>query len=180
MADGSTATASGPSMATRRRTRSIYGCAILAVPVVVFLFTQPDELGPGGSQVGIIGYLASLPIMGKLLFGTFLIGVPGILIWSFVKGSRAEFQMMCAAMVLIVFNVVFWTLFEQAGSSLTLFADRNTDRTCSGNWSISAPQTQFFNAFFIVLLAPVFSHPVERRLRSAASSRRSRSSSRSR
>ena len=35
--------------------------------------------------------------------------------------------MMLAAMVLIVFNVVFWTLFEQAGSSLTLFADRNTD-----------------------------------------------------
>jgi POT family proton-dependent oligopeptide transporter len=35
--------------------------------------------------------------------------------------------MMVAAMVLVVFNVVFWTLFEQAGSSLTLFADRNTD-----------------------------------------------------
>jgi POT family proton-dependent oligopeptide transporter len=34
--------------------------------------------------------------------------------------------MMLAAMVLIVFNVVFWTLFEQAGSSLTLFAERNT------------------------------------------------------
>jgi POT family proton-dependent oligopeptide transporter len=34
--------------------------------------------------------------------------------------------MMVAAMVLIVFNVVFWTLFEQAGSSLTLFAERNT------------------------------------------------------
>jgi proton-dependent oligopeptide transporter, POT family len=35
--------------------------------------------------------------------------------------------MMIAAMVLIIFNVVFWTLFEQAGSSLTLFAERNTD-----------------------------------------------------
>ncbi len=65
--------------------------------------------------------------MGKLLFGTFIIAVPGILIWSFVSGSRTEFQMMLAAMVLITFNVVFWTLFEQAGSSLTLFADRNTD-----------------------------------------------------
>jgi POT family proton-dependent oligopeptide transporter len=53
--------------------------------------------------------------------------------------------------------VVFWTLFEQAGSSLTLFADRNTDLTVFGNWSISAGQTQFFNAFFIVALAPVFS-----------------------
>jgi len=70
---------------------------------------------------------------------------------------RKEFQMMLAAMVLIVFNVVFWTLFEQAGSSLTLFADRNTDLHVTSGWSISAGQTQSFNAIFIVLLAPVFS-----------------------
>jgi len=64
---------------------------------------------------------------------------------------------MLAAMVLVVFNVVFWTLFEQAGSSLTLFADRNTDLSFFGLFSISAPQTQSFNAIFIVLLAPLFS-----------------------
>jgi len=135
----------------------IYGCAILAVPVVWFLFSNLmnyQEPEPGS---GIIGYIASLPIMGKLLFGTFLLGVPGILAWSYFKGSKVEFQMMCAAMVLIVFNVVFWTLFEQAGSSLTLFADRNTDLGVGGGWSISAGQTQFFNAFFIVVLAPLFS-----------------------
>jgi POT family proton-dependent oligopeptide transporter len=104
---------------------------------------------------GLIGYIVSLSLMGKLLFGTFLIGVPAILAWSFVKGSRTEFQMMLAAMVLIVFNVVFWTLFEQAGSSLTLFADRNTDLSVFGLFSISAGQTQFFNAAFIVILAPI-------------------------
>ena len=95
--------------------------------------------------------------MGKIMFGTFLISVPGILIWSFLKGTKAEFQMMIAAMVLITFNTVFWTLFEQAGSSLTLFADRNTDLSVFGLFSISAGQTQFFNAAFIVLLAPLFS-----------------------
>jgi POT family proton-dependent oligopeptide transporter len=65
--------------------------------------------------------------------------------------------MMLAAMVLITFNTVFWTLFEQAGSSLTLFADRNTDLSVFGLFSISAGQTQFFNALFIVMLAPLFS-----------------------
>jgi POT family proton-dependent oligopeptide transporter len=65
--------------------------------------------------------------------------------------------MMCAAMVLIVFNVVFWTLFEQAGSSLTLFADRNTDLRIIGNLSISAGQTQSINPIFIIILAPLFS-----------------------
>ena len=60
-------------------------------------------------------------------------------------------------MVLIVFNVFFWTLFEQAGSSLTLFADRNTDRSVFGLFSMSAPQTQNFNPISIVLFAPVMS-----------------------
>ena len=106
---------------------------------------------------GLIGYIMSLSLMGKLLFGTFLIGVPAILVWSWLKGSRQEFQMMVAAMVLIVFNVVFWTLFEQAGSSLTLFADRNTDRSVFGLFEISAPQTQNFNPIAIVILAPLMS-----------------------
>ena len=84
------------------------------------------EPAPGS---GFIGYIASLSLMGKLLFGTFLIGVPGDPDLVVRQGRpQAKFQMMCAAMVLIVFNVFFWTLFEQAGSSLTLFADRNTDR----------------------------------------------------
>src|SRR3982751_5969005 len=135
----------------------IYGGAALAVPVVWFLFTNLMNTAQPEPGSGIVGYVMTLPIMGKVLFGTFLIGVPGILAWAWAKGSRAEFQMMCAAMVLIVFNVVFWTLFEQAGSSLTLFADRNTDLRVAGEWSISAGQTQFFNAFFIVALAPLFS-----------------------
>jgi POT family proton-dependent oligopeptide transporter len=60
-------------------------------------------------------------------------------------------------MVMITFNVVFWTLFEQAGSSLTLFADRNTDLSIFGLFRINAGQTQFFNAAFIVLCAPLMS-----------------------
>jgi POT family proton-dependent oligopeptide transporter len=146
-----------PKDAPNNRDYVIYAGAILAIPVAWFLFSNLMHSGPTAEGTGIIGYVANLPIMGKIMFGTFLIAVPGILIWSFVKGTRAEFQMMIAAMVLITFNTVFWTLFEQAGSSLTLFADRNTDMSVFGLFSISAGQTQFFNAFFIVALAPLFS-----------------------
>ena len=135
----------------------IYAGAIIAIPVVWFLFTNLMESKAPAAGSGILGYLASLSIMGKLMFGTFLLGVPAILGWSYKFGSKVEFQMMVAAMILIVFNVVFWTLFEQAGSSLTLFADRNTELSVFGLFNISAGQTQFFNAFFIVALAPVFS-----------------------
>ncbi|QBM77122.1 MFS transporter [Sphingomonas sp. AAP5] len=139
------------------RTIPIFIGALVAVPVLYFLFVNLMNSVPPVPGSGFIGYLASLSLMGKLLFGTFLVAIPGILIWSFVIGDKREFQMMLAAMVLIIFNVVFWTLFEQAGSSLTLFADRNTDLRLFGDFAISAPQTQFFNAFFIVTLAPIMS-----------------------
>lgn len=138
------------------RAFGIYAAALLGVPIFYLLFVNLMNMTPPEPGSGIIGYIASLSLMGKLLFGTFIVAVPGILIWSFVKGSRQEFQMMLAAMVLIIFNVVFWTLFEQAGSSLTLFADRNTELSLLGI-PISAGQTQFFNAFFIVTLAPLMS-----------------------
>jgi POT family proton-dependent oligopeptide transporter len=135
----------------------IYIGALLAVPVFVYLFTNlmnASEAAPGS---GFLGYLETLPLMGKLLFGTFIVSVPAILLWSYAKGSKTEAQMMTAAMVLIIFNVFFWTLFEQAGSSLTLFADRNTDRSVFGLFTMSAPQTQNFNPISIVLFAPLMS-----------------------
>jgi POT family proton-dependent oligopeptide transporter len=135
----------------------IYAAALCVVPLFYLLYVNLMHAAPPAEGSGFIGYVASLPLMGKLLFGAFLLGVPAILIWSFVAGSRTEFQMMLAAMVLIVFNVVFWTLFEQAGSSLTLFADRNTNLSVFGWFTITAGQTQFFNAAFIVLLAPFMS-----------------------
>ena len=150
-----------PAQEGKNRDLLIYVCAILAVPVALFLFWNLMSAPKPEEGAGIVGYLMSLPLMGKLLFGTFLVAVPGILIWSAKVGTKVELQMMFAAMVLIVFNVVFWTLFEQAGSSLTLFADRNTNLypfpELFPKFRISAGQTQFFNALFIVLLAPVFS-----------------------
>ena len=57
---------------------------------------------------------------------------------------------------LIAFFVIFfWAAFEQAGSSLTLLADRNIDRHILG-WEMPASYFQSVNAGFVVLLAPVF------------------------
>jgi POT family proton-dependent oligopeptide transporter len=146
-----------PPEGVKDRSIAIYIGAVLAVPVAWFLFVNLMETPKQVPGSGIVGYLMSLSIMGKALFATFLASVIGIPLWAWKAGNKVEFQMMMAAIVLVVFNVVFWTLFEQAGSSLTLFADRNTDLTIVGNWSMSAGQTQFFNAFFIVVLAPLTS-----------------------
>ena len=139
------------------RTLLIYLAALAAIALPYLLFSNTLTAVAAAKGTGLAGYLLALPVLGKALFTTFLVAVPAILVWSYRVGSRIEFQMMVAAMVLIVFNVTFFTLFEQAGSSLTLFADRNTDLSIFGLFNISAGQTQFFNAFFIVVLAPVFS-----------------------
>lgn len=143
------------SAGQKDRAPGIYAAALIGVPLFYLLFTNLMNTPAPVPGAGIVGYVLALPLMGKLLFGTFLIAVPAILTWSWMNGSRVEFQMMLAAMILIVFNVVFWTMFEQAGSSLTLFADRNTDLSVFGLFSLSAGQTQFFNALFIVVFAPI-------------------------
>jgi len=130
---------------------------IAAIGVAFLLFRNTLAAPPSVPGQGIVGYVLGLTILGKALFFTFLAVVIGVPIWSARVGTKKEFEMMLAAIVLVIFNVAFWTLFEQAGSSLTLFADRNTNLSFFGLFSISAAQTQFFNAFFIVTLAPLFS-----------------------
>lgn len=143
----------------------IYLGAIIAVPLMWFLLHNTMNSSEAAATAvkegsGIVGYLISLPLLGKVLFALFFIATLGIPIWSYAVGTREEAQKMVAAVILVVFSVVFWTLFEQAGSSLTLFADRNTDRTISFlGWTYNMPaaQVQIFNALFIVIFAPVFS-----------------------
>ena len=137
------------------RAALIYAGALLAVPVLVFLFQNVLSSPPLAAGDGFLGGIMALPLLNKLLYVTFIVAVPGILLYAWFKGTKAEFQMMIAAMLLITFNIVFWTLFEQAGSSLTLFADRNTNRSVFGLFEMSAPQTQNFNPLTIVFFAPV-------------------------
>jgi proton-dependent oligopeptide transporter, POT family len=119
-----------PATAGPDRSRLIYLLSVGAVVIPWLLFSNTlDAPAPVEGQ-GIVGYLLALPVLGKALFLTFIIGLPAILVWSYRVGSKVEFQMMLAAMVLIVFNVTFWTLFEQAGSSLTPIATPTC--RCSG------------------------------------------------
>ncbi len=56
-------------------------------------------------------------------------------------------------MVLVICGAVFWSGFEQAGSSLNLFAERYTDRLFFG-FEIPAGWFQSINAMFILILSP--------------------------
>jgi proton-dependent oligopeptide transporter, POT family len=59
-------------------------------------------------------------------------------------------------LLLLMASSVFWSGFEQAGSSMTLFAERHTDRLL-GAFEIPAGWFQSVNAVFIIVFAPLFS-----------------------
>jgi proton-dependent oligopeptide transporter, POT family len=138
------------------RSLLIYALSIISVPIFWLIFRNVMNSPEAAAGSGVWGYLVATPFLGKVLFITFLAAVIGIPIWSWRVGTKAEFQMMLAAIILVVFNVTFWTLFEQAASSLTLYADSNTTLELFGIF-ISAPQTQNFNPITIVIFAPIMS-----------------------
>jgi len=144
----------------------IYILAILGVAVVWFMVQRNALVG---TVLGISTVLSVAAI-----------------IWIIIGVCKTwvQRQRMMLALVLIFGAVVFFTLFEQAGTSLNLFADRNVDLTItpvamqlfgitigtpaqiaaagitpSGFWidaTITAAQVQSFNAGFILIFAPIF------------------------
>jgi proton-dependent oligopeptide transporter, POT family len=71
--------------------------------------------------------------------------------------ERVERDRILVLLVLFVACALFWAGFEQAGSSLNLFAERYTDRVIdSFNFEIPAGWFQSLNPIFILLFAPVF------------------------
>jgi POT family proton-dependent oligopeptide transporter len=69
--------------------------------------------------------------------------------------NAVERKRVSAVFVFFIFSAVFWSGFEQAGSSLNLVADRLTDRTL-GAWVMPASWLQSVNALMIIILAPIF------------------------
>ncbi|NTS39452.1 peptide MFS transporter [Flavisolibacter sp. BT320] len=76
------------------------------------------------TQFSYLSYL----LLGAVLFIAFIL-------FSDKSLSGPEKQRISVIFIVAFFVVFFWSAFEQAGASLTLFADRQTDRTV--NWNIS-------------------------------------------
>ncbi len=68
--------------------------------------------------------------------------------------TRKEKQHIAVIFIIAAFVIFFWAAYEQAGVSLTYFADQQTDRHIFG-WEMPTSYFQSFPAIFVVLLAPV-------------------------
>ncbi len=78
-------------------------------------------------------------------------GVLSILVIQMIGKTDHARDRIVSAMFLIFVSIIFWALFEQAGSSLNLFTDRHVDRG-----GVPASVFQSINAIYIILLAPIF------------------------
>lgn len=71
-----------------------------------------------------------------------------------------EKQRLAVIFIMVFFTIFFWSAFEQAGSSLTLFADRETNRMINilgWSWEMPASYFQSINPLLIFIFAPFFS-----------------------
>ena len=91
--------------------------------------------------------------------GLFIVSLAGAyLLYVVLFGGLTTVEKKRVGVIAVCFLAAacLWSGFEQAGSSMNLFADRLTDRVISG-WEMPASWLQSVNGVFIILLAPLFS-----------------------
>jgi proton-dependent oligopeptide transporter, POT family len=112
----------------------------------------PVDAAGGALAGGLLGGLASGWGLQQVVMGA----VVGAALAVTVLGTQGEERRRVLAIFLTAFFVVFfWAAYEQAGSSMNLFADKNTDLRFL-RWEIPSTWFQSVNAVFIVLFGPVF------------------------
>ena len=110
----------------------------------------------GIAGIAVVWYLVQTSfVVGWLLTLVAAAAVAGLATYALRKCDRVEQGRLIVVMALTLISVVFWTLFEQAGTSMTLFTDRNVDLDVGGV-ELQASQMGFLNPLFIIFLAPVF------------------------
>jgi proton-dependent oligopeptide transporter, POT family len=119
------------------------------------------------SQKAISGAVVALIVLVAFFY---FIGGQNI-IYSFIYGSgltlggliltdrsltKVETQRILVLYIIAFFVIFFWAAFEQAGSSLTFIADKQTDTRIFG-WEMPPSMIQNFNSFFVIAFALPFS-----------------------
>lgn len=112
-------------------------------------------------SIGIVFFMLNFKQMFKndvdiisyFIYGAMIL-MP-IIILSDKSLNKQERNRIIVIFILAFFVIFFWGAFEQAGASLTLFADRQTNRTLF-DWEMPASYFQSINPLAVICLAPIF------------------------
>ncbi|MBL0169133.1 MAG: peptide MFS transporter [Gemmatimonadaceae bacterium] len=120
------------------------------------LTDDSQDVSTRNGVIGIIGGGALAWLVSGSILGVLMGCVIGAALSISVLGTHGEERKRVVALFIVAFFVVFfWAAYEQAGSSMNLFADRNTNLQ-AGSFTIPSTWFQSVNAFFIIIFAPVF------------------------
>jgi POT family proton-dependent oligopeptide transporter len=118
------------------------------------------ESGRGTTLHGAVGAaggaLVALAVSGASPIAAAIGGVVGATLGITFLGTHGDERKRVVALFIVVFFVIFfWAAYEQAGSSMNLFADKDTDLRVGG-FDIPSSWFQSVNPFAILLFAPLF------------------------
>jgi len=139
----------GTGLAPEKRTQTDHDAKAPAIPFFQRLTWAVAAL----VLFAMFYYLMDLGIIGSSIFSITIIGPAAIIADKTL--SSIEKKRIGVIYILAFFVIFFWAAFEQAGASLTFFAEEQTDRNLLGT-EIPASFFQSINAVLIIILAPVF------------------------
>ncbi len=127
-----------------RTVKTVVGAGLGILALVVIL----TAIGTITIHAQVVGrYMAGVMLAMAVVFFIFVFSAGGL--------DRDEKKRVGVILVLFLFAIIFWSAFEQAPTSLNLFARDFTDRQFGG-FEVPATWFQSINSAFIILLAPVF------------------------
>ncbi|HEX8439877.1 peptide MFS transporter [Archangium sp.] len=136
-----------PGAPEQRGTSRGLGLAVVGVLVALLVVLQGMGVVDLTTAVGLSRAGGLLIVSLALAFFAYMFTAGGL--------DASEKRRLGVIGILFICSTLFWAGFEQAGSSLNVFARDRTDRVLFG-WEIPASTLQAINALFIILLAPVF------------------------
>ena len=138
---------SGDAEQDRRQKRlgSLVVLGFLGVLVVLALLLSSGTIQVTAQAISnVLGWV--LMAISAVVFAWMILGTG----WSRQERKRAG-----AILVLFIASAIFWAVYEQAGSSLNLFAQRNTNRVVFG-YEFPASWYQAVQPIIVIALAPLY------------------------
>lgn len=123
---------------------NVYSNPMITLGLIAYAFIAIVSLY---TDANIFGFVFPLLILST-------IGIVA-LVFSDKSLSKIEREKIGVIFIVAFFVVFFWSAFEQAGASLTFFADEQTDRMIGG-FEVPASFFQSLNSIFVVSCAPLF------------------------
>lgn len=146
-----------PAATAGRAGVATVGCfaVALALASAVALAFHFSLFGGVGDAVGRLDATSVGHVVLSALGWALGVGVAAAAVWFVAAQPPGDRGATAVVFLFIVFNAVFWLAYEQAGTSLNLFASELTDRRF-GSHEVPATWFQSVGALLIILLAPAF------------------------